>query len=119
MAIALNERNIPHEKCLVDLQNKPENFTSTYARASPARAKVPVLEVGDDVLLWNHLLTPHWVDAPELTFGIIFSHGCLRHNGRLCRYEQYLYDEAGKTPNEKWHPETSSAAFSQTLVGRV
>ena len=27
-------------------------------------------EVGDDVLLWNHLLTPHWVDAPELTFGI-------------------------------------------------
>ena len=51
MAIALNERNIPHEKCLVDLQNKPENFTSTYARASPARAKVPVLEVGDDVLV--------------------------------------------------------------------
>ena len=36
MAIALNERNIPHEKCLVDLQNKPENFTSTYARVSPA-----------------------------------------------------------------------------------
>ena len=51
MAIALNERNIPHEKCLVDLQNKPENFTQAYARASPARAKVPVLEVGDDVLV--------------------------------------------------------------------
>ena len=22
--------------------------------------------VGDDVLLWNHLLTPHWVDAPRV-----------------------------------------------------
>ena len=75
-------------------------------------------EVGDDVLLWNHLLTPHWVDAPELTFGINFSHGGLRHNGHLCRYEQYLYDEAGENPNEKWLPETSSTAFSQTLVGR-
>jgi hypothetical protein len=76
-------------------------------------------EVGDDVLLWNHLLTPHWVDAPELTFGINFSHGGLRHNGRLCRYEQYLYDEAGQNPNEKWHPETSSAAFRETLAGRA
>ena len=38
-----------HERCVVALQNKPENFTQAYARASPARAKVPILEVGDDV----------------------------------------------------------------------
>ena len=56
---------------------------------------------------------PHWVDAPELTFGINFSHGGLRHNGRLCRYEQYLYDEAGQNPNEKWHPETSERGVSR------
>ena len=65
-------------------------------------------EVGDNTFLWNHLLTPHWVDAPELTFGINFSHGGLRHNGRLCRYEQHLYDMLGHNPNAQWHPETAS-----------
>jgi hypothetical protein len=67
--------------------------------------------VGDNQLLWNHLMTPHWVDAPELTFGINFSHGGLRHKGRLCRYEKHLYASLGHNPNEKWHPETSSTAF--------
>jgi hypothetical protein len=71
-------------------------------------------EVGDDTLLWNHLLTPHWVDAPDLTFGINFSHGGLRHKGRLCSYEQHVYDESGENPNEKWHPETSSKVFQGT-----
>ena len=75
-------------------------------------------EVGDNVLLWNHLLTPHWVDAPELTFGINFSHGGLRHNGKLCRYEQHVYDSSGNNPNEKWHPETSSVVFQQTIHPR-
>ena len=72
-------------------------------------------QVGDNQLLWNHLMTPHWVDAPELTFGINFSHGGLRHKGRLCRYEQHLYDSLDHNPNEKWHPETSSAVFRQTV----
>lgn len=70
-------------------------------------------EVGDNALLWNHLLTPHWVDAPELTFGINFSHGGLRHKGKLCRYEDYVYELAGGNPNEAWHPESSSAVFVQ------
>ncbi|MBT3605510.1 MAG: hypothetical protein HOE48_19970 [Candidatus Latescibacteria bacterium] len=70
-------------------------------------------DVGDNQLLWNHLMTPHWVDAPELTFGINFSLGGLRHNGRLCRYEENLYDSLGKNPNESWHPETSSVAFQK------
>ena len=72
-------------------------------------------EVGDNAVLWNHLLTPHWVDASELTFGINFSLGGLRHNGRLCRYEQYLYDSLGRNPNEEWHPETASAVFQKSL----
>ena len=70
-------------------------------------------DVGDNAFLWNHLLTPHWVDAPELTFGINFSHGGLRHKGRMCRFEEHVYDETGKNPNESWHPETSSKAFLQ------
>ena len=72
-------------------------------------------EVGNNTLLWNHLLTPHWVDSPELTFGINFSIGGLRHNGRLCRYEQHLYDTLGRNPNENWHPETASTVFQESL----
>ena len=70
-------------------------------------------DVGDNAFLWNHLFTPHWVDAPELTFGINFSHGGLRHKGRMCRFEEHVYDLTGKNPNESWHPETSSNAFLQ------
>ena len=73
-------------------------------------------EVCDNALLWNHLLTPHWVYAPDLTFGINFSHGGLRHNGRLCRYEQHLYDTLGHNPNEKWLPETASAVFQASIA---
>lgn len=72
-------------------------------------------EVGDNTFLWNHLLTPHWVDAPELTFGINFSHGGLRHNGRLCRYEQHVYDMLGHNPNAQWHPETASRVSAAGL----
>ena len=42
---------MPHERCVVDLQNKPANFTDVYAKAlagdDTVRAKVPVLEVDD------------------------------------------------------------------------
>ena len=72
-------------------------------------------DVGDNAFLWNHLMTPHWVDAHGLTFGINFSHGGLRHNGRLCRYEKNLYEVLGKNPNESWHPESSSVAFQQAV----
>lgn len=38
-----------HELCFVDLQAKPENFTSLYGRALPSeRAKVPLLEILDN-----------------------------------------------------------------------
>ena len=34
---------------MIDLQVKPDNFTSLYARALPTeRAKVPLLEIMDD-----------------------------------------------------------------------
>ena len=89
-----------------EVQIMPENL---------ALEDVLSYEVSDNALLWNHLLTPHWVDAPELAFGINFSHGGLRHDGRLCRYEQHIYDTLGYNPNEKWYPETSSAAFLKYL----
>jgi len=47
VAITLAEHGLPHQTRLVDLQDKPEDFTSVYrdACADPeARAKVPILE---------------------------------------------------------------------------
>ena len=99
----------------VPIEQSTDKRTSQIMPENLVEGDLLSYEVGDDVLLWNHLQTPHWVDAPELTFGINFSHGGLRHKGQLCRYEQYLYDHSGKNPNEDWHPETSSTAFHRTL----
>ena len=99
----------------VPIEQSTDKRTSQIMPENLREGDLLSYEVGDNELLWNHLQTPHWVDAPELTFGINFSHGGLRHKGRLCRYEQFLYDHSGKNPNEGWHPETSSAAFRMSL----
>lgn len=53
-------------------------------------------------VLWNALLTPHWVEASnEAAMSINISHGGLRLNGRLCPFEQEL--ENYRTA----HPETA------------
>lgn len=72
MAISLAECSLPHEVRVVDLQNKPADFLAAYARgcsdADPAptsgwaRAKVPVLEVDDDVLLESGVIVEYLDD---------------------------------------------------------
>ncbi len=46
--------------------------------------------VGDNQFIWNHLLTPHWVEAPALTIGFNISHGGLRYKGQLGPREDAL-----------------------------
>ncbi len=42
-------------------------------------------------MLWNVLLTPHWVEAgDEVAMSFNISHGGLRHHGRLSRNEEEL-----------------------------
>lgn len=42
-------------------------------------------------VLWNALLTPHWVEATDhATYSFNLSHGGLRLNGKLCPFEQEL-----------------------------
>jgi hypothetical protein len=44
-------------------------------------------------VLWNALLTPHWVDAgDEIAMSVNLSHGGIRLDGRLCPFEQELED---------------------------
>ncbi|OGG43554.1 MAG: hypothetical protein A3F84_20505 [Candidatus Handelsmanbacteria bacterium RIFCSPLOWO2_12_FULL_64_10] len=52
-----------------------------------------VYEMGPGDVLWNTLLTPHWVEATDrVAYSLNLSHGGLRLNGRLCRHEQELED---------------------------
>jgi hypothetical protein len=61
--------------------------------------------MGPGAVLWNQLLTPHWVDAGEgVAMSINLSHGGLRYEGKLCRNEAdlvaYREREPGKAPEK-------------------
>ena len=52
-------------------------------------------------VLFNQLLTPHWVQSPEedLAFSINLSHGGLRRDGRgLCANEKELVELCERDP---------------------
>lgn len=77
----------------------PENPKPNQVPMSPALREPQdalSIRVGDGEFVWNHLLTPHWVDSHALTLNINLSIGGLRHRGRLCKYEQALYVRMGE-----------------------
>ena len=53
--IALKEKGVPFEHKIIDLSHKPDEFLAKYAAAvggdTTVRAKVPLLECGDDTLV--------------------------------------------------------------------
>ncbi len=54
-------------------------------------------------VLWNQLLTPHWVDASnDVAVSFNISHGMLRRNGKLCPNEQRVEDWWREHPEEAW-----------------
>lgn len=56
-------------------------------------------EMKPGAVLWNCLLTPHWVEASnEVAMSINISHGGLRYRGKLCPHEQELEDFRAKHP---------------------
>lgn len=60
-----------------------------------------VMEPGD--VLWNQILTPHWVDATDdIACSINLSHGGLRWRGRLCQREERLEAWWASNPDERW-----------------
>lgn len=63
---------------------RPGELTEADARCHDMRP-------GD--VLWNALLTPHWVEAgEEVALSVNISHGGLRHHGQLARNEQELVE---------------------------
>jgi hypothetical protein len=72
----------------------PETFT-------PADVLAYTMKPGD--VLWNQLLTPHWVDAgEEVAVSVNISHGMLRHHGQLCPNEQRVEEWWAEHPEEAW-----------------
>ncbi|MEE2658864.1 MAG: hypothetical protein VX733_10195 [Candidatus Latescibacterota bacterium] len=54
-------------------------------------------------LLWNQLLTPHWVEAgADIAVSINISHGGLAYQGRFCPNEQVLRARWEEHPDEAW-----------------
>ncbi|HZP83532.1 MAG TPA: hypothetical protein VFB21_17945 [Chthonomonadaceae bacterium] len=59
-------------------------------------------------VLWNALLTPHWVEAADqVAYSLNLSHGGLRLNGRLCPHEAELEEwrasqEAAPQPSVRY-----------------
>lgn len=60
----MEECGATYETALVDLQNKSPEFLSLYAQANPipdARAKVPLLQIGEDTLIVESLIVAEYV----------------------------------------------------------
>lgn len=54
-------------------------------------------------ILWNQLLTPHWVTAEdEIAVSVNISHGGIAQNGEFCLNEQALRKRWEDKPEEAW-----------------
>jgi hypothetical protein len=72
----------------VRVNYKPEGFAQPSA-LTEADALCHDMRPGD--VLWNALLTPHWVEAgAEVALSINLSHGGIRYRGELCPHEREL-----------------------------
>ncbi|MBI2194903.1 MAG: hypothetical protein HYU36_23230 [Planctomycetes bacterium] len=81
------DRWAPHE---ARMAYDPARFERP-ANLTPEDALCTEMRPGD--VLWNVILTPHWVEASdEVAMSINLSHGGLRLHGRLCPFEQELED---------------------------
>lgn len=81
-----------------------------YQRSGPEDVDVEdiltyVMNPGD--VLWNQLLTPHWVTAgDEIAVSVNISHGGVSYGGTFCPNEQVLRDRWENHPEEAWTVDT-------------
>lgn len=67
----------------------------------PKRVLTYRMKPGD--ILWNQLLTPHWVDAEnEIAVSVNISHGGIVHHQEFCPNEQILRKRWEDHPDEAW-----------------
>jgi len=57
-------------------------------------------DMSPGAVVWNAMLTPHWVEAgDEVAMSINLSHGGLRYQGQLCPHEQEHVDYQASHPD--------------------
>lgn len=81
-------------------------------RTGIARITIPEIDPEDVLtydmvtgdLLWNQLLTPHWVDAgdDQVAVSINISHGGVAYRGEYCPNEQVMRKYWEKNPERAW-----------------
>ena len=82
-------------------------------RGNPLREQAPPGHDENDVLayrmvpgdlLWNQLLTPHWVvaGADRVAMSLNISHGLVRHRGAFGANEALLHERWQQHPEEAW-----------------
>lgn len=80
----------------VRVNYQPEGFAQP-ATLTEADALCYTMRPGD--VLWNVLLTPHWVEAgTEVAMSVNLSHGGIRYRGELCPHEAELVAHRGANP---------------------
>ena len=93
------DKYAPIEKCI-----DPKGFERTPDPPTYDAADVLAYRMEPGALLWNHLLTPHWVtaddDQPAMSLNI--SHGLVRHRGAFSPNEHLLHQRWQEHPDEAW-----------------
>lgn len=80
----------------VRVNYRPEGFAQPAALTA---ADAVHCDMGPGDVLWNTLLTPHWVEAGDgVAMSINLSHGGLRLHGELCPHEAELLAARGTNP---------------------
>ena len=83
------------------VDNRKEYLITLPPEVDPNDVLTYRMEAGD--LLWNQLLTPHWVTAGEdVAVSINISHGGISHQGDFCPNEQVLRKRWEDHPKEAW-----------------
>ena len=74
----------------------------TIPEVDPEEILSYTMNPGD--VLWNQLLTPHWVDAGDdgVAVSVNISHGGIAYHGEFCPNEQVLRKHWEKNPKGAW-----------------
>ena len=83
------------------VDNRQEYLVPSPPEVDPDDVLTYRMEPGD--ILWNQLLTPHWVTAGnEIAVSVNISHGGISHQGEFCPNEQVLRKRWDEHPKEAW-----------------
>lgn len=87
-----------------DVVDNRANYVSPLPPGDIDMDDVLAYRMEPGAVLWNQLLTPHWVTGSEdeISVSVNISHGGVQHDGRFCPNEQLLRQRWADHPEEAW-----------------